>query len=302
MSLFYKCTNQLCNTFQLLVTLLLISSCSSHGIIIFYAFVLINHSFYHFLLDFSQSKPKKISVSFVAQQNSNNKPDFRSNLICSQEKETLQLEINFVPNKYTAVNNRNGRFREKLPFDSATVRLNLVYDKTVPRYRVFKTNKNKAGTPITKNINEKVHYKRESCHPKQFKAIEEFYGSIEVNGQLDNSTFVRAIVEFVDCDRVFLFAFIRHGNTLYQIRPILHNLALPANQIKPNLEDDSPFAHEFFTIVDNLDSDMFTSNSMAIKNAIKFNLNFVKMKRYGRLTGNWYERIRPNIEDGLCRK
>src|SRR5699024_7168133 len=102
--------------------------------------------------------------------------DFRSKVQCSREKETLHLEIKFVTNKY--INSRNSRNQQKLPFGTETVQLNLAFDKTVPRYRVFKTKRNKEGNPITKSINEKVLYKRESCHPRQFKAIEEFYGTV----------------------------------------------------------------------------------------------------------------------------
>ena len=131
--------------------------------------------------------------------------------------------------------------------------------------------------------------------PETVQIDREFYGTVEGDSLDQNVTFVRAIVHFADCDRVNLFAFIRYRDTLYQIRPILHNLVLPDNN-----DQNNAHSHELFPVVHDLDSDMFTANSMAIQNANKFDLDFVKKKRYGKLCGDYYERVRSTIEDKLC--
>ena len=141
---------------------------------------------------------------------------------CTAEQEVLQMKLRLTPILQLSFHSQHPLFNTKnSTIDS--VFLNLKLDTSETRYDIkqTKTLKNQSfSESITKEVmyyqNEHTNWKRKLKN-SQFKSIHEVHGTLSLNSK--NGSFFRGILQFVQCGKSQLFGFIRHQQTLYQIRP-----------------------------------------------------------------------------------
>ena len=144
---------------------------------------------------------------------------------CTAEQEVLQMKLRLTPIfQLSTFHSQHPLFSTKnSTIDS--VFLNLKLDTSETRYDIkqTKTLKNQSfSESITKEVmyyqNEHTNWKRKLKN-SQFKSIHEVHGTLSLNSK--NSSFFRGILQFVKCGKIQLYGFIRHLQTLYQLRPQL---------------------------------------------------------------------------------
>lgn len=140
---------------------------------------------------------------------------FSSMVKCTKDNKGILMHAKVTPLKQETV---SSEMSSLFANSSHTLTFRLRYDTEESRYAVKKTDTYHNNT-MTETITETLFYKEDQKLFKQFKTINEYHGIIE---GIAGRTFVRLIVQFIDCGRLLLYGFIRHEATLYQIRPHLN--------------------------------------------------------------------------------
>lgn len=175
---------------------------------------------------------------------------------------------------------------------SKQITLSLVYDKTSPSFSIYQTALNRYNLSRTDSLTENVFYKHEHSFPRQFKSVSAFYGTVDGSSATSSDSFVRAFIHFVDCNNGHLYAFMRHQDRLYQVRPKTgdHQLLAVEN------------VHEIVEVVSGADTSqlMFSERSSVVQNQLHKNEEeTLQIKKVNKFV---YEKKVEATENKYCSK
>ena len=201
--------------------------------------------------------PAKVSISYTELCDANVFKCFLSLIQCVNGQELVKLKLQWPSSGFGSLNGKS------------TV-LALTYDKTSLHYEAIQRTWSEFDILQT-DIITNLFYKTASNAPKQFKSVGEFYGEIEDV----NNSYVRAIIHFVSCRQINVYAFVRAENMLYQIRPQITKRKSDEHD-NVDMRSDN---HEIITDLDVGSNDIFTSESKAFRQSIQFNKELMSFKK-----------------------